>query len=161
VRAIAEWCNRKNLSVALETCAHVSWDCFKNVLKYIDIVLFDIKHMDSALHEKYCGSSNYLIHENLKRLAKLREVEIVIRIPIIPNYNDSNKNLSSTARFIKSLDGNIMQIDLLPYHRLGESKWERLGCSYSLKGIEPPTNEHMQEIEKLFLSYDLNVQIGG
>jgi len=158
--AILKLCKDNNIHTAIETCGHAPWKTVKEVLQYVDLVLYDFKHMDPEKHKQYTGVSNNLILENVKRICHELSKPVWARIPIIPGYNDSPDNIESTAKFIKELGKSIQQVNLLPYHRLGETKFERLEKEYPFS-IEPPSEEHLTNIKKIFESYGLITYIGG
>ena len=85
---------------------------------------------------------------------------MIIRVPVIPNCNDSLKNMQAISEFARTLQG-VEEIHLLPYHRLGESKYDRLGKNYKLKGVKPLDKESLSEHKKIIESYNLRVQVGG
>jgi len=116
--------------------------------------------MDSEKHQILTGKPNELILENLKKLSR-ETVPIIIRIPIVPGYNDQKENIKSTADFISKLGGNITRVELLPYHRLGISKYKQLGREYKLNDAKPPTKEKLQNIASIIKVYGLKVRIEG
>jgi len=149
------------LNVAIETTGYTSWRNLERALPFLDLILYDFKHFNSRKHRLYTGVDNSLIIENLKKLGET-DVRIWLRMPIIPGYNDSLKDIENTADLIKKIK-NIHKIELLPYHKLGNSKYLRLGIIHKLKYLEPPPKEKLKEIESIFkskLPY-LEVQIGG
>lgn len=161
VSAVAKRCQSAGIPVAIETCGYVPWKNLERVLDNMDLVMFDIKHLDPKMHKELCGCSNQLILKNLKALSRINNTEVIVRFPIITGLNDTEDNVNSTARFVASLNGNIKRVELLPYHKFGEKKYERLGRKYTLKGLEIPSDEHMHAIESIMENYGLNVQIGG
>lgn len=161
ISAVANRCLSEGIPVAIETCGFTPWRNFEKILDNIDLVMFDVKHMDPKRHKELCGRSNQLILDNLKRLSQRDDVEVVVRVPIIPGLNDTENNVNNTARFVASLNGNIKGVEILPYHKFGEKKYERLGRKYTLKGLKIPSDEHMQDIKGTMEGYGLNIQIGG
>ena len=135
---------KAGMHTALDTSGYVKWETFSKILDYVDLVLYDIKHMDRVKHKKYTGLSNELILSNLRKLGEM-DIAIEIRMPVIPGINDSEDNLSAVSRFLHEMK-NIQRIKLLPYHRLGEGKYERLDMVYELKGIEPPDKGRMEQL---------------
>ena len=154
-------CREENIHTAIETCAYVPWKNFEKVLANIDLFMFDVKHTNPEKHKELCGRSNRLIFENLKRLSKVSGKEAIIRVPLIPGMNDSAENLQNIARLAASLDGNIRRIELLPYHRFGEKKYERLGREYALNGVSVPSEERMQEFKHLMEGFGIDIKVGG
>jgi pyruvate formate lyase activating enzyme len=112
------------IHTALETCGYVSWKVLDQLLPYVDLVLYDIKHWDSEIHQRGTGVSNQIIFENAKRVAEIKPMKA--RVPLIPGFNDSEHDIRSIASFIGSLPNQI-EMDLLAYNPLGEGKYERLG----------------------------------
>jgi pyruvate formate lyase activating enzyme len=157
---VLKLCKEHGLHTALETCGFASWETFSEVLNYTDLVLFDLKHMDSAAHIKYTGVPNQLILSNLTRINKELSIPILARIPVIPGYNNSEENISSTAKFIVDKLNSSVKVHLLAYHRLGESKYEQLGLKYETY-INPPSEEEMIKLKEIIESFGLTAFIGG
>jgi pyruvate formate lyase activating enzyme len=154
-------CKGAYIHTALETCGHVKWEIFEEVLKFVDLLLYDFKHMDPVKHKKYTGVSNRLILDNARRASHKLSIPMWARIPVIPGYNDSAENIEATAKFIAEELGNcVKQVSLLPYHRLGETKFERLEVNYSVS-TSPPSEEHLQEFQRIFERFGLSAYIGG
>jgi pyruvate formate lyase activating enzyme len=159
--SILRLCKGAYIHTALETCGHSEWGIFKEVLKPVDLLLYDFTHMDPVKHERYTGVSNRLIPDNARRASHKLPIPMWARIPVIPGYNDSAKNTEATARFIAGEFANgIKRVSLLPYHRLGETKFERLEVNYSVS-TSPPSEEHLQELQRVFERFGLSAYIGG
>ena len=159
--ALLKLCKNIGLHTALDTSGYASWKVMKTVLEYVDLVLYDIKHMDPVKHREFTGVSNELILDNIKRIHSELSVPIFIRIPLVPKYNDSPENLRETARFVAvDLDPSI-GVHLLPYHRLGETKYSRLEKSDDPIYIDTPSDEDMQRHMEIFSSFGLKVYEGG
>ena len=159
VRAVLKKCKETYLHTALETCGYVKWEDLEKILEYIDLLYFDIKHMDSRIHKELTGVSNELILENARKASKMEP--IIIRIPLIPGRNDSEENLLNTGKFAAELGENLLRIELLPYHKFGTGNYEQLGREYALKDVEPPSEEYMIKLKKIVESCGVKVQIGG
>jgi pyruvate formate lyase activating enzyme len=130
-------------------------------LPYLDQYLMDIKHMNPAKHKEFCGRSNELMLENARKVAASGMTELSIRVPVIPTFNDTPEEIKDIAQFADKLPG-VKRIHLLPYHRLGQDKYDGLGRDYLMRGILPPTNEHMQMLKKLVTeNTNLECIIGG
>lgn len=151
-------CQNNAISTAIESSCYASWDKLSKIVKYADLLLLDIKHMDPVKHKEGTGVSNWLILQNIARLAKMGK-KIRIRLPVIPGYNDSEFNLRQTAKFMVS--NNIKCIDLLPFHLTGEFKYKMLRKEYACSHIKEPSNEDMKEHKVLFERFGLEVTIGG
>lgn len=152
-------CRNMGLHTALDTSGFAEWEKYEKVMKFVDLFLFDLKHMDSDASLESTGVRNELILENLKKLAD-QGASIQIRIPVIPGYNDSKKNLEETADLCRSLRPSVKLVQLLPYHRLGIAKYERIGKSYALSSVESPPKTLMGQYKKMFESFGLTVQVG-
>jgi pyruvate formate lyase activating enzyme len=148
-----EECQRSYLHTAIETCGYVSWKQFKRVLPFTDLVYFDIKHMDSKKHRELTGKPNGLILDNLGRIA-CSEKKLVIRIPVIPGFNDDERNLVPLSKFLLSL-GGFECVELIPYHRLGIIKYKSLGLPYSLPDLKPPSEDNLNNTKRILI--DLGV----
>jgi pyruvate formate lyase activating enzyme len=149
----------KGIHTAIETSGFLKWEKLEPVLRYVDLALVDIKHMDAKKHSDLTGVQNVLVLDNLKKMASMG-LPVRIRLPLIPGFNDSLENMKATARFVKNLS-NVQAVDILPYHRLGEMKWAQLDCSYNLVEVVPPGQEHVQSRAKVFKDIGIKVRIGG
>ena len=152
-------CKEYGLHTAIESTAVASFDKIQMLLPYLDLYLMDIKHLDSAKHKEYTGQPNERILENAVKIAK-SGVELIIRTPVVPSFNDTPEDIRAIAKFAASLEG-VKEYHLLPYHRLGQDKYEKLGRNYSLKEISPPTDEKMNYLLSVAEESGLKCQIGG
>jgi pyruvate formate lyase activating enzyme len=117
----------------------------KEVFQYTDLVITDIKDMDSARHEKNTGVGNELILENIKKTIDLGK-QVVIRTPIVPEFNNDAENIRAIGAFIKNeLGGRIVQYQLLPYRKMGTEKYASLNKAYPLEDFTPPDREVWEE----------------
>jgi pyruvate formate lyase activating enzyme len=156
VREVFRQCKEKNIHTALDTSGYAEWDVMREVLPYVDLLLYDIKHMDAEMHTEGVGKPNDLIIDNARRIAG--KVRTWLRFPVIPQYNDSYPNVERVAQFASDL--KVEKVSLLPYHNWGEQKYGRLGRRYPAEGTPVPDEDHMQELKKIVESYGLNVTIG-
>ncbi|MBN1255499.1 MAG: glycyl-radical enzyme activating protein [Deltaproteobacteria bacterium] len=159
--SILKLCRDAGIHTAIETCGFARWGILQRILTYVDLVLYDFKHMDSAKHEEYAGVPNDIILENAKKIYHELRLPLLARVPVISGYNDSSENLKKTAAFIANDLGTDIKVHLLPYHRLGETKYERMEEPEKAVSIQPPDDSKMEEIKKIFESNGLTVQIGG
>jgi pyruvate formate lyase activating enzyme len=148
----------EGMHTAIETCGHVDYGEIERLLPHLDLVMYDVKHMDPEQHERYTGATNETVLANLDQLAT-EDVEIVVRVPIIPGVNDDADNVGRTAEWA-AIRG-IAKIDLLPYHGYAQDKYGRLGQEYGLTGLQPPSGEQMAELAAVVRSRGLTCQIGG
>ena len=147
------------ITTAMESMGCADYSVIEEILPYLDQYLLDIKHMNSAKHKEYTGAGNELILENAKRLAE-SGVELIIRTPVVPNFNDTPEEIRAISKFAASLRG-VKEHHLLPYHRLGQDKYSGLGRRYSLEGVEPPSKEKMEYLKACAEECGLKCQIGG
>jgi pyruvate formate lyase activating enzyme len=148
------------LHTAIESCSFASREIVERVMRYTDLALLDIKHMDSAEHERLTGVPNKQILDNIRYTYHELKVPVTVRVPVIPGCNDSDSNISDTAEFVKRELGDDVAVHLLPYHRLGESKNESLGRKMDLS-IDVPSDEQMQRFKGIVESFGLKSQVGG
>ncbi|MGB5823322.1 MAG: glycyl-radical enzyme activating protein [Proteocatella sp.] len=158
-KALLHACKESGINTAIETTGGVSFELIESILPEIDTILMDIKHMDPEKHEKFTGRGNKLILENARKIA-VAGAGLIIRIPVIPSFNDQKYEITAIAEFAKSLRG-VTKLHLLAYHRLGQDKYDALGRNYSLKNLELPTNEYMEQLLEVVKATGLEGQIGG
>jgi pyruvate formate lyase activating enzyme len=159
LHALLDRCRARELHTALDTCGHVPAEIFDSVLPKVDLFLYDMKLVDEAAHERHTGASNALIMENLRTLVR-RGKRVVLRMPVIPGVNDTEENLTATARMLRFLV-TIERLDLLPYHAMALHKYRRLGMPEPPSAFQPPGADRMREIASYFKQQGLNVTIGG
>lgn len=147
------------IHTAIESSCFAPREVVDRVFAHVELGLLDIKHMDSARHRELTGVPNDLILENIRHIHNDLHVPVILRLPTIPGYNDSPENIRAAAAFAASL-GPDVSVNLLPYHRLGDSKSESLGHPREL-GIEVPPAEHMEELKALVESLGVTARIGG
>ena len=152
-------CKEAGLHTAIESSANAPYSDIEKLLPYLDLYLMDVKHMDSNKHKEYTGAHNERILENARLIAE-SGVELIIRTPVIPTFNDSEAEIKAIADFARSLRA-VEEYHLLPYHRLGTDKYTGLGRTYTLPEIEPPTKEKMQYLLSVAETSGLKCQIGG
>jgi len=152
-------CKAKGWHTAIETSAFTSIDTLRRVLPWLDLFMMDIKHMDPDKHKEYVGQKNLIILRNAKIIAQ-SGIPLIIRIPIISGFNDNEKNINDTATFVRSLK-NVKEVHLLPYHRLGQNKYEYLGYKYKMPQLKPPSKKDMEHIKKIIETQGLICKIGG
>jgi pyruvate formate lyase activating enzyme len=124
-----------------------------------DLLLFDLKGIDPALHKRGTGATNEVILQNLRHLSEIGK-DIIIRLPIIPGFTDDDDNIRETAELIAGLK-SVRRVDLIAYHSYGAAKFGQRGLDYPLKGAEPISDGRMKAIKSVLERKGLNVQIGG
>ncbi len=123
------------IHTAIDTAALAEFSVFEKLLPEADLILLDIKCMDQPLHKRLTGASNEIILDNVKRLVKMR-VPLIVRIPLIGGINDDAQNASETAAVLRN--GNVLKVELLPYHSLGVYKASSIGKTMQ-KFLTPPS----------------------
>jgi pyruvate formate lyase activating enzyme len=157
--SLLEGAKVRGIRTAIETSGYAPWGVWVSLLPYLDLILYDLKEVDSDRHVKFTGVENTTILENIERLAKT-DIPVIVRRPVIRGYNDNFESIHALGKFVKGLR-TIREIDLLPYHRLGLSKYERLGQNYILADEPTMKNEEITGLKEILLTYGLKVQIGG
>lgn len=143
---ILKMCRENEIHTAIETTGFADREKLLETAEFLDLVFYDVKHMDDETHRQITGVSNKVILENLAHLSKVHD-NITVRIPVIPGINDSGENISRTAALAAKL--GICGLELLPYHNLGEVKYGQLGREYQLSDIKTPDEERMAEIAEI------------
>jgi pyruvate formate lyase activating enzyme len=137
-------CKASGIHTAVDTTGYAKWEIIESILPYTDLFLYDLKHMDCELHQKVIGVSNQLILENLVKLAQ-KDTRIHIRIPLIPQFNDSEESIARMGVFIKELGKAVELVQLLPYHTLGTVKWQRLLKDAPAIEAQPPSEKAVEQ----------------
>jgi pyruvate formate lyase activating enzyme len=159
VTAILEAAEEAYLHTAIETTGYAPWDHFEPVLRRVDLLQIDLKHMDPHKHEDLTGQSNELILDNLKKVPSVKEAQdVIIRIPVVPGCNDAAQNIADAARFVAEL--GFRQIELIPYHKMGVSKYAQYGMAYPLDESKPPSQADLQGLKRIVESYGLQEMTG-
>lgn len=142
---ILKACKEEYINTAIESTMFTTPEVVDNFMLYTDLFLTDIKHMNSSKHKELTGVYNEPILSNISKLARSKKV--IVRVPVIPGLNDDDTNILETARFC--LENNINKINLLPYHNLGQVKYEQLGLEYALKEVVTPETSKMEALKEL------------
>ena len=147
--AILELCQNAGMHTAIETSGFSKWESLKIILSHANLVLYDLKHMDTGMHKVLTGVPNEPILENVKRIYHELKLPITIRIPVIPGYNDSAGNMEKVGKFISAELGRDVEVNLLPYHRLGLGKNVQLEKDPMLEDVKPPEEIHMEQLREI------------
>lgn len=158
--AVLGFCADNGFHAALESSCHVAPEKFRAALSLADWLFADIKHMDAKAHARATGVDNELILSNIAALAKSDwKGRLVLRLPVIPGFNDSPDNLAATAAFIK--ENSLKEINILPYHNLGESKYKNLGMPYAGESLKPPSERDLARMAEYFERKGISCYIGS
>jgi len=153
-------CGKRGIHRAIDTAGLANTEIILEIAKRTDLFLYDLKLMDSEKHRKWVGVPNEKILENLKVLADTG-VKIIIRIPLIGGVNDDAENMDSTARFVAELSGEKKVVNLLPYHKIAQTKYLKLGRPGEFQLLEEPTQEAQMQAIAIFEKYGIQASIGG
>jgi len=149
------------INTALESMGFAGFDTILEILPFLDYYLMDIKHMNPVKHKEWTGKENTLMVENAKKIAESRMTNLIIRVPVIPGFNDSDSEIMDIAKYADSLTG-VEKIHLLPYHSYGEGKYAGLGRDYPMGDVKAPSDERMEALRRLVEnSTSLRCVIGG
>ncbi len=148
---------QEGFHTALDTSGCVSEEIFDEILRYVDLILFDIKQLNSEKHRKYAGVDNDLILTNARILSK--KVRTWFRIPLIEGFNDSPEDMKRIAEMAKDL--GVEKISLLPYHEGGHSKSSQIGKSYSFSQGKEPDEEHINRLREIALGLGVAAGVGN
>jgi len=148
-------CQKRGINTAMETSGYAPWPVISELSGYLDYILFDIKHIDPIQHKRLTGVSNLRILNNLGKLCRVHS-RLVIRYPLIPGCNDGEADILAMARYVERL--GVEQVEVLPYHRYGEVKYEMLGRKYRLAGLAIPNPEMVTRACDLIRSQGLDCE---
>ncbi len=143
--ALLEAAHGVYLHTALETSGFAAWEHFESVLAHVDLLQIDFKHLDPVRHRELTGQSNELIIDNLNRVLSVKSPrDVVVRFPVIPGCNDSVETIRAMAEFVMGI--GFTQIELIPYHKMGVSKYAQYGMAYPLVECESPSESDMARL---------------
>ena len=157
--ALLKTLTNKWIDTAIETCGFAEKEDYEYTIPYINTVFIDIKNMDSRQHKIWTGQGNEKILSNILRISELTKEygqKLFIRVPIIPGFNDSNKNIEETVDFVTKL-GNVTGMELLPYHKLGRGKYYSLGRKYFMEDTVSPSDARMQELNEIIAKHNIPI----
>ena len=141
-------CKKEGINIAIDTAGNVDFREFEKILPYVDTFLYDIKCVTSSLHKEFTGVTNEKIIENLKRL-KQRGADLIIRVPVIGGFNDTDEEMGKIAALVREI--NPRKCELLPYHNLGEHKYEVTGVPYMI--FETPDEKRIAHLKELLRDF--------
>jgi pyruvate formate lyase activating enzyme len=154
-------CKLNGYHTAVDTSGFSSSENFKSIMLFTDLFLFDIKHLDESKHYEFTGVSNKQILNNYRLLIESGK-DIIIRIPIIPGYNDDPDHLTKLKKYLTDAKtGSLKKISLLPYHKTGSSKYKKFNIQNRMEGVEPPSKERMKELKEFFSDTGVKIKTGG
>ena len=157
--ALLKACKDYGINTAMESTGFAPFDTIKKYLEHLDLYLMDIKHMDRLKHMEFIGKPNDVVLENAQLIAAHAK-KLIIRVPVIPTFNDTEEEIRAIAQFASSLP-NVDELHLLPYHPYGTDKYRWLGREYTLSHISPPSDAKMNRLLEVVKREGLRSQIGG
>ncbi len=150
-------CREAGFHTNADTTGYGSPEALEKILEYSDLVYYDLKHMDPAKHVEYTGVSNELILKNLELVVK-KGVPVVIRVPLIPGYNNSDENLHALGRTVSNIAKDA-PVNILPYHKYGANKYRMVDMVYKLDDVPECTQEELDKAKEIIESYGLKCEI--
>jgi pyruvate formate lyase activating enzyme len=157
VTALFKRCKEAGYHTNADTSGFGDPAALEKILEYSDLVFFDLKHMDPVKHREYCGTSNDLILSNLNLVVK-KGVPVVIRVPLIPGYNNSDENLRALAETVSKITKDSV-VNLLPYHRYGANKYRMIDMVYRLESVPELTQDELTKAKEIIESDGLKCEI--
>lgn len=157
LKKAAQVLKQKGFHVTLDTTGFFPAENAKEIAQLFDLVLFDIKHLNSDLHKKYTGVDNQLILENLDSLM-MSNAKVRLRMPFIPQINGMREHLEQLAVIAVKYH---LPVDLLPYHPIAGHKYEKLGLENKMKAYNEPSENELSETKRCLEKQDIQVNIGG
>ena len=159
LRELLLQCRAREIHTVVDTSGYAEPRVIETIADCVDLFLCDVKHMDSREHERLTGVGNELILANIQRLA-VGGRKVTIRLPVIPSFNDDDQNLTATGEFVASLR-DVTRIDLLPYHRGGRYKADRLTREYELLEVDSSTDARLAAMVEKLSGFGFTIRIGG
>ena len=158
--SLLDACKRNGIGTAIETCGYVKPESLKMMAPFVDLFLFDLKHIDSQRHYEWTGVRNELIIENVKWLLGNNK-NVKIRMPLLKGVNDRREDIEGIVTLLAPYQDydNFKGIDLLPYHKMGVNKYKQLGMEYQIEGDPSLLAEDLDRIEKWISEYALPVAV--
>lgn len=148
------------INTCVDTCGYCKWEDLEKLTEYVDLFLYDIKHMDSEMHRQATGVPNELVLENARRLAAKGAI-LRLRLPLVPGFNDSDENIEALGEFAQELGSSVEAVDVLPFHNYCASKYEQLGLDWRYADIKSMAKEDVGPAVEILQSYGIETTIGG
>lgn len=156
IKELLKKCKDKNIHTVIDTSGYIKLEKSKEILEYVDLVLLDIKSYNNEVYKRLTGISNEYTLELAKYLSNINK-PTWIRYVLVPGITDDIGDIESLAKFLSTME-NIEKVQILPFHKLGEYKWEELGYKYELENVQPPNDETVAETKKIFNNYELETE---
>ncbi len=150
VAALASVLKEKGVPTIVDTAGAVAWEAFERVISVTDTFYFDYKSGDDALYRDMIGGERGLVYQNLCRLIE-KGAKLHVRVPLIPNFNMSDTACTQMCEQLAA--AGVTDVDLLPFHRLGSSKYEAMGKTYAYRDVPPSPKEEIDRVAAIYQSY--------
>lgn len=154
--SLADALHEKGISVAVETAGCIAPEKFRDFLSKLDFIHIDLKHYESERHRRGTGIGNELVIDNIRTVQK-SGLPFMVRIPVIPGFNNSADDARGFARLLRSLE--IDRVQLLPFHQMGAKKYELLGKEYAFKGVSQLHSEDLSVYKEIFEQHGVHAEI--
>lgn len=153
-------CKQHGINTAIETCGYAKQEVVMKAAQYVDLFLYDVKHIDSARHYELTGVRNELILSNLTWLLENKH-NVKIRVPLLRGVNDSEDDLRGLVEYLRPYQDykNFKGIDLLPYHKMGVGKYKQLGWEYPIEGNPALSDADLERVEACIRKYGFPVSV--
>jgi pyruvate formate lyase activating enzyme len=158
IRELFELCRRELIDTCVETCGFVDPEALIEVIPVTDHFLFDLKHMDADVHRKYTGQSNSQILRNAALVLE-QGADVIFRQPLIPGVNDSIACIEATTRFLTGLGNHHIRLEIMPYHRMGQSKYRALNLPYRLEELGAAEDVLVESVQKAYIGRGIDCTI--
>jgi pyruvate formate lyase activating enzyme len=159
--AVLKACRSNGFHTAIDTSGYAPSESFKLVIPYTDLFLFDLKHLDEKAHSDLTGVSNTIILDNFRMLLG-SSTEVMVRIPVIPGLNDDQDHIGRLRDFLMATKTEgLTKISLLPYHKIGSSKYKKFNLPFRMGNVVTPSAGKMSELKEFFSTTGVKVKIGG
>ena len=156
VEELFKRCKEEGIHTTIDASGCIMNSETKKVMEYTDLVLLDIKSYNPAKYKEVTGVSVTPTLEFAKYLSSINK-PMWVRYVLVPGLTDDLDEIEELALFLSKLT-NIERVEILPFHKMGEYKWEELGYEYRLKNTEPPTDESVSKAKEIFRQYKLNIR---
>ena len=157
VAALFKRCREEGIGTCADTSGFGDSESLMKILEFSDLVLYDLKHMDPREHMRACGQSNELILSNLGAAVK-SNARVIIRVPLIPDFNTSDEALSEIAQAVRDITRDA-EVDIMPYHRYGANKYRMIGKKYTLDELRELLAQEKTRAQEIFESYGLKCEV--
>ena len=158
VRELFELCRREGIDTCVETCGCVDPESFLDIIPVTDHFLFDLKVMDMEAHRRCTGQPNGTILKNAALLIE-RGADVLFRQPLVPGINDSIENIEATARFLKNLGNGAARLEIMPFHRMGQSKYRALNILYAMDERGAADDEQVEAARKAYIQCGIDCSV--